>query len=127
MSMNDADRRLSAWLETVAPAREPEHLLDAVLARTARTRRRPAWRIPERWIPMTTITTPVTSGGSARWPIAVLAALLVLALVAGAVLVAGSRRPDRAGAVRRLQRTASIVHDPDGDLVSVDLAPGRAR
>ena len=123
MNTNDADRRLSAWLETVAPAREPEHLLDTVLAQTARTRRRPAWRIPERWIPMTTITTPVTSGGSARWPVAVLTALLVLALVAGAILVAGSRRP----AVPAPFGPASngvIVHDIDGDLVSVDLATG---
>ena len=85
-----------------------------------RTRRRPAWRIPERWIPMTTITTPVTSGGSARWPLAILTALLVLALVAGAILVAGSRRT----AVPAPFGPASngvIVHDSGGDLVSVDL------
>ena len=123
MSMNDADRRLSAWLETVAPAREPEHLLDNVLARTARTRRRPAWRIPERWIPMTTITTPVSAGGSARWPIAVLTALLVLALVAGAILVAGSRQPELPAPFGAASNGV-IVHDRDGDLISVDLATG---
>ena len=123
MNTNDADRRLSAWLDTVAPAREPEHLLDAVLAQTARTRRRPAWRIPERWIPMTTITTPVTSGASARWPVAVLTALLVLALVAGAVLVAGSRRP-AVPAPFGPASNGNIVHDIDGDLVSVDLVTG---
>ena len=33
MTPNDADRRLTAWLEAAAPAREPDHLLDAVLER----------------------------------------------------------------------------------------------
>ena len=28
-----------------------------VLVRTARTRRRPAWRIPERWIPISSVST----------------------------------------------------------------------
>ena len=106
MSMNDADRRLSAWLESVAPAREPEHLLDTVLAQTARTSRRPAWRIPERWIPMTTITTPVTSGGSARWPFAV-----PRRCSCSPSWRAPSSSPARAsrtlpGAVRRRRRTA---------------------
>ena len=49
---DDFDRHLAAWLTADAPTSEPEHLLGEVLARTARTRRRPAWRIPERWIPM---------------------------------------------------------------------------
>ena len=56
---DDFDRQLTAWLAADAPPSEPEPLLGQVLARTARTRRRPAWRIPERWIPMSTITTPV--------------------------------------------------------------------
>jgi Tol biopolymer transport system component len=123
MTTNDADRRLSAWLETVAPAREPEHLLDAVLEQTARTSRRPAWRIPERWIPMTTITTPVTSGGSARWAVTVLTALLVLTLLAGTILIAGSRQPDLP-APFGVASNGLVVHDIDGDLVSVDPVTG---
>ena len=47
---DDFDRHVAAWLSTDAPTSEPEHLLGEVLARTARTRRRSAWRIPERWI-----------------------------------------------------------------------------
>ena len=45
---DDFDRRLTAWLEATAPAREPESLAERVLARTAATRRRPAWAILER-------------------------------------------------------------------------------
>jgi Tol biopolymer transport system component len=49
----DLDRRLSAWYDDRAQPHAPDGLLAATLARTSGTRRRPAWRIPERWIPMT--------------------------------------------------------------------------
>ena len=39
---DDFDRHLAAWFEASAPSSEPEPLLGQVLARTARTRRRPA-------------------------------------------------------------------------------------
>jgi len=93
MSTNDADRLITAWLESVAPAREPEHLLADVLERTTRTRRRPAWRIPERWIPMTTLTAPVSTGARLRLPLVAAAVLLVVALLAGVAMLAGSRAP----------------------------------
>ena len=63
---DDFDRHLAAWLDDRAPMREPEPLLGQVLARTARTRRRPAWLIPERWIPMSVHHGPVTHGIAAR-------------------------------------------------------------
>lgn len=86
---DDLDGRLSAWFAADAAA-EPEHLLGQVLARTARTRRRPAWRIPERWIPMTAVTSPWVPGSPVtRRVLAV--ALLVLALVAGALYIVGTQ------------------------------------
>lgn len=88
---DDLDRRLAAWFEADAAPREPEHLLGQVLARTARTRRRPAWRVPERWIPMSTITTRTAEVPRVPWRLVGVAALLVLGLVIGAVLVAGGR------------------------------------
>lgn len=51
---DDVDVLVSRWLEATAPTREPEHLLGDVLRDVERTGRRPAWRIPERWIPMDT-------------------------------------------------------------------------
>ena len=89
---DEFDRHLSAWLDDRAPVREPEPLLGQVLARTARTRRRPAWLIPERWIPMSAITTRVQSSSRVPWRVAGLAVLVILALVVGAVLVAGNRQ-----------------------------------
>src|SRR5262249_38204686 len=43
------DRELTRWLESVPPTRAPDDLLDGALARTARTRQRPGWLVPERW------------------------------------------------------------------------------
>ncbi len=48
----DVGALLTAWFEVDAPKREPDGLVDAALERTARTRPLPAWRLPERWIPM---------------------------------------------------------------------------
>ena len=48
----DFDRLLTAWFDADARVREPDDLLDRTSRRTARTRPRPAWRLPERWIPM---------------------------------------------------------------------------
>ncbi len=46
------DRLMTAWFEEEARVREPDDLLDRTIARTARRRPRPAWLLPERWIPM---------------------------------------------------------------------------
>src|SRR5262245_48957726 len=88
---DDLDRHVAAWLTADAPTSPPEHLLGEVLARTARTGRRPAWRIPERWIPMSAITTRIATPPGVPWRTIAVAAVL-LALLAGAVLVAGSLR-----------------------------------
>ncbi len=87
----DLDRLLTAWLTADAPIREPEPLLGQVLARTARTRRRSAWRIPERWFPVSTITTRVAGASRFPWRTVAAVALLVLALAVGAVFIVGSR------------------------------------
>ena len=50
---DDFDRTLSTWLDERAHPRAPDRLLREVVARTAATRPRRAWRILERWIPMT--------------------------------------------------------------------------
>ena len=93
MSERDAfDRRLSAWFAADAVSREPEHLLGSVLARTARTRRRPAWLIPERWIPMSAITSRTAPATRVPWRVIVPVALLIVALAVGALLVAGSQQ-----------------------------------
>ena len=86
---DDFDRLLSAWFDDDAPGREPEHLLGQVLARTARTRRRPGWLVPERWLSVQLVT---------RWQTVprvaplVVALGLLLALLAAALLLSGRPR-----------------------------------
>ena len=116
---DDFDRQFSVWLQEAAPWREPEPLLGEVLARTARTRRRPAWRIPERWIPMATITTPATSVARPPWRMVALLAVLLVGLVGGAILLAGAQRsqlPPPFG----LAANGVIAYSVDGSIVTAE-------
>ncbi len=89
-SSNDFDRRLTIWLDAEAPTRAPEYVLPSTLAVTARTRQRPGWLVPERWIPVHTTT---RLAGVPRT--AVLAAALVALLILTAVgfVAVGGRLP----------------------------------
>src|SRR5262249_3416024 len=78
-----------AWMDADARVREPDHLLGDVLAKTSRFRPLPAWRLPERWIPMELTMRPVPRTRVA--PIVMLA-LVALALALVAIAVVGSRR-----------------------------------
>jgi Tol biopolymer transport system component len=49
---SEFDRTFTAWLDARAQPHAPDGLLADTLGQTSRTRRRPSWRIPERWIPM---------------------------------------------------------------------------
>ncbi len=60
----DTDRILADLFAEAAPPHEPPLLIPALLARTALTRQRPAWRIPSRWLPATLAWRPRTHGRS---------------------------------------------------------------
>jgi Tol biopolymer transport system component len=123
---DDFDRRLTAWFAADAPAREPEHLLGSVLARTARTRRRPAWLIPERWILMSTVSSAATAAPRVPWRLVGAAALLILALVVGAVLIAGNQ-PRDLPAPFGPAANGLLAFSADGDIHTVDPATGTTR
>ena len=115
---DDLDRHVATWLANDAPTSPPEHLLGEVLARTVRTRRRPAWRIPERWIPMSAITSRFATSPRVPWRM-IAVAVLTLALIAGAVFVAGSLRhrvPPPFGPAAN----GAIYYSQDGDLMVAD-------
>jgi hypothetical protein len=78
------DRTFTAWLEERAQPHAPTGLAADIVERTARTRPRPAWRIPERWFSMpTTIRLALIP----RDLLLILALWLILALtVAGAAI-----------------------------------------
>ena len=113
----DFDGLLTAWFDDDAPGREPEHLLGQVLARTARTRRRPAWLVPERWLPVQLVM--ARQSVPRLVPLAVVVALLI-ALLAAALLMAGRPRlpapfgPAANGLVAYMAGPQIVVASVDG-------------
>jgi len=83
------ERQLQGILEDLAVPRRPDYL-DHLHRQLATTRQRPAWSLPERWLPVTDLA--VHSVPSPRLPLrAIGAALLIVALLLAAVVIVGSR------------------------------------
>src|SRR5262245_63753985 len=87
-----ADRRFERALPDILAdlGAGPTDDYSQLLARTARTRQRPAWSFLERWLPMDLAVRPATAVITPRRLLAVVA-LLVLASLVGIALLAGSR------------------------------------
>lgn len=122
---DDFDRDLTAWLMADAPMGEPEHLLGEVLARTARTRRRPAWRIPERWIPMSVLSTSAAAAPRVPWRFLAIAAA-ILALLGAAAFAVGSRQ-HRLAPPFGPAANGAIAFSKDGDIYVLDEPTGQPR
>ncbi len=119
MTLNDGfERTVSDWLEEDAGRGAPGYL-DEVLARTTRTRQRPAWSSLERWLPVQTTLRLV--------PVPRLAWLLVIvgliAALGAAVLLVGSR--SRLPAPFGPAANGSIVYGTEsGDILAYDPVTG---
>jgi Tol biopolymer transport system component len=85
------ERSLPGLLEELAAARTPDYF-DDILGQVDRTRQRPGWTFPERWIPMSAVSERLASAPRVPMRAVVAAALVLLALFVGLVLYAGSRR-----------------------------------
>jgi Tol biopolymer transport system component len=106
------DDRLGDGLADLADPRFPDYLSD-VLAVTSRTRQRPAWSFPSRWLPMVDIARRRAFVPTLPWrAITVLIALLLIAGLAWAV--AGSR--PRVPAPFGPARNGLIAYSSFGDL-----------
>jgi Tol biopolymer transport system component len=127
---------LTQWLETTGRTPSPEYV-DSLLARTARSRQRSAWRFPERWLPVD-ITARAPALSRRRVPVRMLAvvALVVLAIAAATLYVGSQRRlpppfgPAANGMIVFVAPTNSAWVDmgdyqrPMGDILTVDPATG---
>ncbi len=113
----DVGALLTAWFEADAQTREPDGLVDAALARTDRVRPLPAWRLPERWIPVqltmrrSTLTNAV--------PILVVLALLI-ALAVGLLLIGVGRQSPSLPLPDGLAANGRLVYVAGGNLVSAN-------
>ena len=112
------DRLMTAWFDAEARVHEPDDLLDRTISRTARTRPRPAWLLPERWIPMELTMRRVRSPRFTRY-VVILAVLILVTTLAIAVAVIGSQR--RVPAPFGPARNGSIfLATNGGDIVGID-------
>ncbi len=83
---NDANGIVSGWLDEQAGRGAPDYL-DEILARTIRTRQRPAWSSLERWLPVQlTFTGRLAPIPRLAWAVAL---LVILVLAAAALFAAG--------------------------------------
>jgi Tol biopolymer transport system component len=119
----DVGALLTAWFQVDAPTREPDGLVDAALARTIRVRPLPAWRLPERWLPLQLAMRRPTVPSAV--PILVLIALLV-ALAVGLLLI-GVGRPPALPLPDGLAGNGRLVFVGAGNLLSSNPAGGDIR
>ena len=87
------DRRIERALPTILAdlgAGPMPDYTDLLLARTARSRQRPAWVFPERWLPMDIATRPVRAT-AVPWRLIGALALAVLIAAAALAIYIGSR------------------------------------
>ena len=115
------DRALADWLRD-GPDTGPREGLERTLIATRHVSQRPAWAIPERWLPMqlTMQRTPTMR------PVLLLAtvALLILAILGAALLIGSQRRlPEPFG----IARNGAIVFEQAGDLLIADDLLGTSR
>jgi hypothetical protein len=83
---NDFNGVISDWLDEQAGRGAPDYL-DEILARTTRTRQRPAWSSLERWLPVQT-TLRFAPAPRLAWLLVLIALIAALGI---AVLAVGSR------------------------------------
>ena len=114
------DRLMTGWFEAEARVHEPIDLLDRTTARTRAIRPRPAWLLPERWIPMELTMRRVRTPRFTRYAV-LLAVLILLAAVALAIVGSQRRVPAPFGPARNGVITYAT---PTGDIATVDPATG---
>ena len=119
------ERQLPDLLEDLYLGPTPDYR-DEVLATATRSRQRPAWAIPGRWLPMADIASRPTF--IPRLPIRSIAVALVIIalLVAAAVALVGSRL-NRVPAPFGVAGNGLLALTSGGDIMTVDPVTGAVR
>jgi len=124
-SIDRFDTRLPQLLDELSQPRTPDWFDDFV-GLTARTRQRPAWTLPERWLSMTEIARqPVLAPRLPLRSVAIGLLILALALATLFVVVAGNRRTP--APPFGLAKTGLVAFDRDGDIFVADPTNGTER
>jgi dipeptidyl aminopeptidase/acylaminoacyl peptidase len=118
------ERRLPEILTDLSAAPYPDYT-DALLARTASARQRPGWVFPERWVPMSTVSSAAATAPRVPWRL-IGAATLILALAVGALLIVGTR-PQPLPAPFGPAANGLLAYSLGGDIYTADTMTGQAR
>jgi dipeptidyl aminopeptidase/acylaminoacyl peptidase len=115
------ESRLPEVLEEISAPRTPAYF-DDILGQVGRTRQRPGWSFPERWLPMTAISERVAPAPRIPMRVVVALALLLLALALSIPLIAGSQRrvPPPYGPAGN----GAVVIADGGDILLIDPISG---
>ena len=120
---HEFDRQLADWLHETSAHRVPDHVADVLLV-TRATRQRPWWSSLERWLPVSVLERQLVPVARLPWRLFVVSAL-ILALIAAALLFAGSQRhlPAPFGPAKN----GTITFADAGDIYSLDSFGGTPR
>lgn len=118
------ERELTAWMVDVATPSVPDYL-DDIVRSTARSRQRPRWTFPERWLPMSLVDFPAPR--PTRTPWRMVAVLAVLAAILAAFVVVSSGNLRRIPAPFGLAANGLMAYATVGDVYVVDPESGARR
>jgi len=116
------ERRLPEILEELYLGRTPDYR-DEVLAAAVRSRQRPWWTFPGRWIPVADIASRPAYAPRLPWRALTVAFLIGALLVAVGVAYLGSRQP-RVPLPFGLADNGLIAYSADGDIWTADPLTG---
>lgn len=123
MSTDRFERDLLDLFTQLAPRARPDYR-DDIVRQTARMRQRPAWMFPERWLPVSVITTRAFAPPPIPWRVVGLVALLLLALAVGLVVVGSQRHvPAPFGPAAN----GLVAYEEGGDIFTADPVTGAAK
>jgi Tol biopolymer transport system component len=120
------ESRLPEVLEELSSPRTPAYY-DDILGQVARTRQRPGWTFPERWLPMTAISDRLATAPRVPMRMAVAVALLLLALTVSVLLIVGSQRPSVPAPFGLAGNGQIVFEDASGAIRVGNLADGSSK
>ena len=120
------DSRLPEILEGISAPQTPAYF-DDILGQVGRTRQRPGWTFPERWLPMTALSERVATAPRIPMRLAVGLALLLLALAVSVMLIAGSQRPSVPAPFGVAANGQVVFVDDKGSVMAGNIDDGTTR
>ncbi len=117
------ERDLPDLLAQLAPGPTPDYR-DHVVQQTARMRQRPGWTFPERWLPMSAVTSRMAALPRVPVRFAPMVALILLVLALVAVAAIGSR--PRGPAPFGHAENGLVAYAAGGHIYTLDPATGAA-